>query len=207
MPQHLSGPLPEQHSATAQKSLPAPATTPLGVSGYTFADLHDSERLASLYERFCEEVQAPDPVFWTKGDAYRKDPDAPRPPLELSSLIVSMAPYVSRFIARLFSIGDAASVLTGATHSQDDLFRFKVDFVRRRALPLAKGKHATSTPDDDALVSRLIAGQPDRELAIARAGCRLMDAEKSQVEGHKSQDVHAETEALKRWCDARLQDP
>src|SRR6185436_7398567 len=101
MPQHLSSPLPG-HSTASQKSLPATATTPLGVSGYTFADLHDAERLASLYDRFCEEVQAADPAFWQRWDAFRKDPDAPRPPLELSSLIVSMAPHVSRFIGRLF---------------------------------------------------------------------------------------------------------
>ena len=36
--------------------LPAAGTTELGVPGYTFADLHDPDRLASLYERFCEEV-------------------------------------------------------------------------------------------------------------------------------------------------------
>ena len=28
----------------------------MGVAGYTFGHLHDPERLASLYERFCEDV-------------------------------------------------------------------------------------------------------------------------------------------------------
>ena len=45
------------------------ASSTLGVPGYTFADLHDPERLSSLYERFCEEVQAADPVFWREWDA------------------------------------------------------------------------------------------------------------------------------------------
>ena len=72
--------------------------------GYTFADLHDCERLASLYERFCEEVAAADPGFWAQWDAYRKAPDAPRTPLTLSNLLVGMAPYVSRFLARLFQV-------------------------------------------------------------------------------------------------------
>ena len=38
----------------------------------------EPERLASLYERFCEEVQAADPSFWREWDAYRRAPDAPR---------------------------------------------------------------------------------------------------------------------------------
>ncbi len=115
------------------------AQAPLGVSGYTFADLHDPERLASLYERFCEEVQAADPVFWRDWDAYRQTPDAPRAPLALSNLLIEMAPHVSRFVARLFDVDTPAAALAEATRVQDALFRFKVDFVRKRALPLLKG--------------------------------------------------------------------
>ena len=36
----------------------AVSSNSLGVSGYSFADLHDPERLSSLYERFCEQVAA-----------------------------------------------------------------------------------------------------------------------------------------------------
>ena len=64
------------------------ASSSLGVPGYTFADLHDPERLASFYERFCEEVEAADPVFWREWDAYRQAPDAPRPPVALSNLLI-----------------------------------------------------------------------------------------------------------------------
>src|SRR5437762_10232704 len=108
----------------------AEATTPLGVPGYRFADLHEPDRLASLYERFCEEVQAADPAFWPEWDAYRRAPDAPRPPLALSNLLIAMAPYVSRFVARLFQVEPQLETVVRATHAQDDLFRFKIDFVR-----------------------------------------------------------------------------
>src|SRR5262245_10418617 len=115
-------------------SIAAPdATMPLGVGGYTFADLHDPERLASLYERFCEEVQAADAALWRGWDDYRRAPEAPRPAVALSHLLTAMAPHVSRFVARLFDIGPDAVALSDATRAQDDLFRFKVDFVRRRA--------------------------------------------------------------------------
>ena len=180
------------------------ASTELGVSGYTFADLHDPERLASLYERFCEEVQASDGTFWSEWDAYRRQPDAPRTPQALSSLLVGMAPYVSRFVTRLFKIGTEADALRASTTAQDDLFRFKIDFVRRRALPLVKaGAHVAVSAEDEAVVARLVAGasSADQELAIARAGCALMDREKTEKDA-----VASDIEALKRWCASRAHD-
>ena len=94
-------------------SLPA-ASMPLGISGYTFADLHDPERLASLYERFCEEVEAADPALWREWDAYRRAPDAPRPPVALSNLLVGMAPHVSRFVTRLFDVEGRPDAIAAA---------------------------------------------------------------------------------------------
>ena len=136
-----------------------------------------------MYERFCEEVEAADPGFWAQWDAYRQAPDAPRTPLALSNLLVGMAPHVSRFLTRLFQVQPDLDALRRATTAQDDLFRFKIDFVRRRALPLLKGgAHVVSTPEDDA--GREAAGRQrratsDLELAIARGGCALMDREKA----------------------------
>ena len=184
----------------------APASdTPLGVPGYTFADLHKPERLASLDDRFNEEVQAADEALWREWAAYREAPDAPRSPIALSNLLIAMAAHVSRFVTRLFDVSSAASAVATATRAEDDLFRFKVDFVRRRALPLLKGAaHLVSTPDDDAVVRGLIGGVParDTELAVARAGCALLDREKRDKES-----VAPELEALKRWCAARIHDP
>ena len=159
------------------------ASTALGVPGYTFADLHEPERLASLYERFCEEAAAADPALWTEWDAYRRAPDAPMAPVALSNLLIAMAPHVSRFLKRLFDVDTPASAIAASTRAQDDLFRFKVDFVRRRALPLLKnGAHVAAAPEDDAMVEEMLAGAgtDDRELAIARAGCALLDDEECQ---------------------------
>jgi NADPH-dependent glutamate synthase beta subunit-like oxidoreductase/NAD(P)H-flavin reductase len=180
------------------------AQAPLGVSGYTFADLHDPERLASLYERFCEEVQFADPVFWRDWDAYRLVPDAPRPPLAVSNLLIGMAPHVSRFVARLFDVDTPAAAIAESTRAQDALFRFKVDFVRKRALPLLKGgAHPARSAEDDGIVEAMMGAFPgvDRELALARAGCALLDAERGQSAARSG-----EVEALKRWCAARIHD-
>ena len=195
-------------------------TTALGIPGYSFADLHHPERLASLYDRFCEEVQAADPAFWLEWDAYRRAPDAPRPPLALSNLLTGMAPHVSRFLKRLFDVDAPAEAISETTRAQDDLFRFKVDFVRRRVLPLLKGgTHVPATAEDDAIVEQLIAAQPtaDRELAVARVGCALLDAEKApspqspspqspSPQSPSPQSPSPQSEALKRWCAARVHD-
>src|SRR3954471_11343887 len=186
------------------------AATSLGVPGYTFADLHEPERLASLYDRFCEEAAAADPALWRQWDAYRLSPDAPRPPVALSNLLIAMAPHVSRFLQRLFDVDTPVSAIAAATRAQDDLFRFKVDFVRRRALPLLKnGAHVASTPEDEAIVEAMIAGTPaaDRELAIARAGCALLDREKTaNAAGRQPPATSPDSDALKRWCAARIHD-
>ncbi|HEV8209449.1 MAG TPA: FAD-dependent oxidoreductase [Vicinamibacterales bacterium] len=182
------------------------AAASLGVPGYTFADLHEPERLESLYDRFCEETAAADPGLWADWDAYRRAPDTPPPPVALSNLLIAMAPHVSRFVKRLFDVDAPASAIAASTRAQDDLFRFKVDFVRRRVLPLLKnGAHVASTPEDDAIVEALIASQSiaDRELAIARVGCALLDNEKSNLQ---SAFGNLQFEALKRWCAARLHD-
>ncbi len=178
---------------------------PLGISGFTYADLHEPDRLASLYERFCEEVRTNDAAFWAEWDAYREEPDAPRPAVAVSSLLTRMAPHVSRFLERLFDVDAATSAVRSATRDQDDLFRFKVDFVRRRALPLLKGGHLATSPEDDAAVSRMLGGDSsstDTELALARMGGVLLDREKSEKEA-----VAADLDALKRWCAARIHDP
>jgi NADPH-dependent glutamate synthase beta subunit-like oxidoreductase/NAD(P)H-flavin reductase len=189
------------------------ATTPLGVPGFTFADLHEPERLASLYDRFCEDTSVADTALWREWDAYRQAPDAPRPPVALSNLLIAMAPHVSRFLTRLFSIDAPAATIAESTRAQDDLFRFKVDFVRRRALPLLKnGPHVVSTPEDEAIVDALIegAGRQDRERAIARAGCALLDRDKAVSPQPLAPSPllapSPEIEALKRWCASRIHD-
>lgn len=186
----------------------------LGVPGFTFADLHEPHRLKALYDLFVEEVGGLEPDLWASWDAYRQDPASPGGPVAESNLIVQMAPHVSRFVCRLFQVGAEAEAMAAATRAYDDLFRFKIDFVRRRALPLLKaGGHVEATVEDHALVDRYLAGARDdetREMLLARAGCALLDREASlRAEGAEADKaaVAAEIEALKRWCAAHAHDP
>jgi NAD(P)H-flavin reductase/NADPH-dependent glutamate synthase beta subunit-like oxidoreductase len=188
---------------------PATSSTELGVPGYTFDDLHTPERLRSLHERFCEEVNAADPALWHEWNTYASAPDEPRNPVALSHLLVAMSAHVSRFVTRLFAAGAAATSVESVTKAQDALFRFKVDFVRRRALPLLKADaHPPRLPEDEAVVEQMIAAQmnDDRELAIALAGCALLDEEKV-AEGAGLAGLAENDQALRRWCASRIHDP
>ncbi len=126
-----------------------------------------------------------------------------------------MAPHVSRFLKRLFDVDAPASAIAASTRGQDDLFRFKVDFVRRRVMPLLKnGTRFAATPEDDAMVEEMLAGAgtSDRELAVARAGCALLDDERANQQSNPQSNpiripIHnPQYEALRRWCAARLHD-
>jgi NADPH-dependent glutamate synthase beta subunit-like oxidoreductase/NAD(P)H-flavin reductase len=185
---------------------------PLGIEGFTYADLHQPARLRDLYDLFCRDVASRDPQFWSAWDAYRTNPDAPRSPVETSDLLVRMAPHVSRFVTALFGVEGAASEIVAATHTLDPLFRFKIDFVRKRALPLIKGgAHVARTDADDRVVTELTAAYAalDPELAIATAGCALLDREaalRASGSDEEKAQVTAQIDAMKRWCAARLHD-
>jgi len=189
---------------------PSPAA-PLGLPEFTFADLHEPARLADLHARFVAEVEAAEPGLWARWLGQRATPPGP---VERSALLVALAPHVSRFVTRLFAVGPDAETLAAATRAYDDLFRFKIDFVRKRALPLLKGGAAvTASAGDLAVVNAIVAGAADagaRELALARAGCALLDREEAaRASGDESEKaaVAAAIDALKRWCAAHLHAP
>jgi NADPH-dependent glutamate synthase beta subunit-like oxidoreductase/NAD(P)H-flavin reductase len=185
----------------------------LGIVGFTFADLHQPARLQALYESFCDDVRRADAELWAQWAAHAVNPAAVGA-VARSNLIVAMAPHVSRFLSRLFSVGPEVDLMVAQTRAYDDLFRFKIDFVRRRALPLLKGPTpVVATPDDHAFVEQMMAGitdDPARELALARAGCALLDRdEAARVDGNdgEQQAVASDLDRVKRWCAAHVHHP
>src|SRR6185436_17722785 len=190
------------------------AATPLGLDGFTFADLHQPARLGDLHQRFVERVKSTEPELWAEWQQYREIPES-LTPIARGNLVVAMAPHVSRFVSALFSVGADADALIAATRAYDILFRFKIDFVRRRALPLLKaGAHVEATADDHALAEAITFGNRqfesslsshashDAEMRLAAYGCSLLDREATDKAA-----VAGEIESLKRWCAAHVHDP
>jgi len=188
--------------------------TPLGLPGFSFADLHQPARLRELYSRFVEQVKATEPELWAQWEQYREVPES-LTAVARGNIVVAMAPHVSRFLSALFSVGADADALIAATRAYDVLFRFKIDFVRRRALPLLKGgAHVEATADDHALAEAITIGDRqlesslsstsshDAEMRLAAYGCALLDREATDKAA-----VTPEIESLKRWCAAHIHDP
>src|SRR6186713_2981323 len=151
------------------------SNTPLGIGGFTFADLHQPARLRELYNRFVEQVKAAEPELWSQWAQYREVPES-LTAIARGNIVVAMAPHVSRFVAELFSVGPDVEALKAATRAYDALFRFKIDFVRRRALPLLKaGAHVEATADDHALAESITFGT--RQLAGSLSSEASHDAE------------------------------
>src|SRR6185436_3462169 len=115
-----------------------------GIPGFTYADLHVPEKLAALHDLFLSELRAADPDLASQYAAWKAAP-AGLEPKALSDVIVRLAPYVSRFVARLFRIEAEREALRARVLAHDPVFRFKIDFVRRRALT-----HLKSAADIDA---------------------------------------------------------
>src|SRR5215471_21028078 len=190
------------------KNTGAPVGLRLGLDGFEYADLYKPERLKELLDVFDCAVATANPELFAAWDDYRNHPEKPRTGPEISALLVAMAAHVSRFLTALFGIANEAEALAAATADQNPVFRFKIDFVRRRVIPNLK---KIALPADlkalDAEIGRLRkqamekAGYPlDDELATAMAAVDLMQAERS---GAPSPGL----EALKQWCAAHLHDP
>src|SRR5688572_10415850 len=124
-------------------------------------------------------------------------------------MLVAMAGHVSQFITRLFGIENEAATLAASTAGQNPIFRFKIDFVRRRVIPSIK---KMGPPADPALLeSRIqllrveaekkVGRKLDAELATALVAVDLMEAERT------SSDVAESVELLKQWCAVHLHDP
>ena len=133
-------------------------------------------------------------------------PESVPSPIERSDLIVRMAPHVSRFVDALFAVAMPRSRMAGGTHQLEPLFRFKIDFVRKRALPLVKGgARVHLDPADIAVVQELARpwAHLDHELAIASAGCALLDRE-AAARANGTDEEKADVAAQSRCAEAMV---
>jgi NADPH-dependent glutamate synthase beta subunit-like oxidoreductase/NAD(P)H-flavin reductase len=180
----------------------------LGIPGFNYPDLYKPERLKELLDVFDCEIAAANPELFAAWDDYRNHPEKRRTEPEISALLVAMAAHVSQFLTKLFGIPKEVEALAVRTADQDPVFRFKIDFVRRRVIPNLKKIAPVSDPQALEAEIKQLRNQAvdkagyalDDELATAMAAADLMQSERS---GQPS----AALESLKRWCAAHLHDP
>jgi NADPH-dependent glutamate synthase beta subunit-like oxidoreductase/NAD(P)H-flavin reductase len=133
-----------------------------------FEDLYEREGLDRLDRHFIQHLRAESPEACDRFVAARTAPGA-LPYKDEADLLISVAPALDRFLARLFDIEDEWSALVEDHHELAPLFRVKRKFVQRRAMLKIKADAAAEL-DGIALeadVAKRIGGTFD-ELAFAR---------------------------------------
>jgi NADPH-dependent glutamate synthase beta subunit-like oxidoreductase/NAD(P)H-flavin reductase len=174
----------------------------LGIDGFTFSDLFDAPRLKELAETFYDGLKADEPVLHkaltkyisSAGKGYEKKVE--------SKILTDAAPYLSRFIARLFNIEGERTEVEKEILVQNPIWAYKY-FVQRRAIKKYKADQIAelnegalwnaitqfrNTAFDETLVR-------DEELSIATMTVRLLDAEEAL---EKSDDRSATAETVAR---------
>ncbi len=160
----------------------------LGIEGFSYSDLYEPERLKALSTTFYESLKAADPALYDHFMAYSKEPEGSLTPPEEAELLISLAFHQSRFMAQLFNISEDREHFMENIQSQKPLFRFKKEFVQKRALKkfskddLALLDYESLNDKARLLIETMLAPIPlehDSELLFATVTCRLIDAEKA----------------------------
>ncbi len=151
--------------------------------GFAFADLYDRDALVRLDAKFIEFVRELDAALADRLVAARRDPAALAAKAE-SELLVTLAPHLEDFLARLFGIESELQALAGQHHELAPLYSVKRLFVQRRAVHKVKAEDAAAV-DGDAAHKELesLFGEPFTELAFA----------KHVTEWQKEEAAHAES--------------
>ena len=106
----------------------------LGIPGFTYADLHDPARLQDLSGHFDADLAARCPGLYAEFEAYRSSLGEGMKPEAISDLLVSMAPEVGGFVARLFGVEQEREAQAALIQADfDTVFAYKNEVVAKSA--------------------------------------------------------------------------
>jgi NADPH-dependent glutamate synthase beta subunit-like oxidoreductase/NAD(P)H-flavin reductase len=211
MPETIRDHHPDTQGATGQTT----SKLKLGIDGFVYADLYNPNRLRELAQVFYDEVQVNDPELHRTLTEYISSRGAGYDQKNESSILISAAPHLSRFLARMFDVEAARSRQIASVLEQDPIWIFK-SFITRRAI-------RKFTPDEaeqldaaslDAEFQQLRNRfYPDTltfddELGIAKIVARLLEREK-QFEQTKTDDskLAEQLRLLESWSAAHAIQP
>ena len=112
---------------------------PLGIAGFSFADLYEPQRLRVLHDEFWKYAGNISPDLATRFSRL-DDPSLTKP--EASEVLIDVAGLLGDFLGRLFDIRSDVERLADETLSYEKIFQFKQDFLRTRVF-----KHFGKTCD------------------------------------------------------------
>ncbi|MGH8671392.1 MAG: FAD-dependent oxidoreductase [Burkholderiales bacterium] len=172
----------EQGAAHAQNP---PVTPP-------FDELWNVEGLTRIDRRFLTRLCDTDADLGQRLLGYRNGDSLS--PLDVSALLMAVAPHLEAFIGELFGIQPELARGTAATRSHDVVVEFKKQFVLKRAKRFRGVIDASFAQLDEWLDGELTRhgmDGPDRELGVARVAEQLLRDNDADGAG---------IEMLTRWC-------
>jgi NADPH-dependent glutamate synthase beta subunit-like oxidoreductase/NAD(P)H-flavin reductase len=159
---------------------------PLGIPGFTYADLYDPERLSDLLEAFDLWFMATAPEPRAQFEVYRACKGEGMSRLQQSEALLAAAPFVGRFVGALFGVEAELEIFRDEVRKNDPLWRFRKDFVKKRVLRADAGKSWTRGPESardvaraslQAMTAAPIGGTMDEEATLAAAALPLLEVD------------------------------
>ncbi|UZR27919.1 pyridine nucleotide-disulfide oxidoreductase [Methylococcus mesophilus] len=159
------------------------ATPRLGITGFSYPDLYEPEKLRHLHEVFEDWTRQRDPDLITAFQAYRASNGLNMAPEAISELLVKMAPHVGEFVARLFGVeAERQRQMAEIRGSFATILAFRTEIVaklpsRFKNVATADWDVAGLTEKIDVLVEAYAPeyAASDREAALSRLGLALRD--------------------------------
>lgn len=172
----------------------------LGVVGFKYSDLFDAVKLKELAEKFYDEVKQENPLV---GDALTKYIEAKGEGFEKrveSNILTDSAPYLSKFVAKMFGINKEREQLEKEITEQNPIWKYKF-FVQRRAIkkyPADKIAELNENELTQAIKELGFASFDetliyDEELAVSYVVDKLVQAEEVLA---KNQEITAEIQEI-----------
>ena len=164
---------------------PQQQTLKINIPGYTFHDLFKPEKLANLTSVFFQRVETSDRALWERFKSYRDSAGKGLSEIEISNLLVDLAPHLSSFVQSVFGVTDECSRMKLLAQKDQIILQFKKEFFSRRALKNIKPTDVESL-DLEALRAKTkdvlssLPGLPldDPELATASAVTGLLEQDR-----------------------------
>src|SRR5215218_4184248 len=120
----------------------------LGVVGFKFSDLFDAVRLGELAEKFYEELKEENALLHDALTKYIAVRGAGYEARVESNILTDSAPYLSRFIAKMFGINKEREQFEREITEQNPIWKYKF-FVQRRAIKRYTAEKAAALNENE----------------------------------------------------------
>lgn len=167
----------------AKENITSDRNFPLGIDGYSYADLHQPERLRDLHHTFVHWVRQIDSDLLKAFEDYRSCQGEGMAAPEISDLLVRMAPHVGKFISLLFQVEQEHTTQAEMIQEEiDSVFTYRREIINKLK-PLFKDEDISSWPIDDiqdnvdllqSVAFPLAANDGDMEKGFSRMAVKLL---------------------------------